>query len=409
MFIKLGALIFVLIGYSGAALSQDQTLSGLARVNVSDSQIADTETGVALQLSLSQGVPYRVFTLTDPARLVLDFKEVDWTGIDASDLDDSDKVSALRMGGLWPGWSRMVADLTGPYVIDAVALTIDDTNSRALLDVALEQATPEAFASAAGTPQVPGWGHSVIPDAPRHERRKRGEGPLTVVLDPGHGGIDPGAEDGDIQEKDLMLIFAKELKDSLLRDGDFEVFLTREDDTFVSLERRVAFAHQIGADVFLSLHADALNEGRARGATIYTLSESASDAASAALSERHNRAEILSGVDLKQSDDTVADVLIDLARLETQPRANQLARAINAGLSEWEIPLHSKPLRQAGFSVLKAPDIPSVLLELGFMSSKHDLENLQSPRWRDEMASAVRDSLKAWRIDDAATINLIRQ
>ena len=185
--------------------------------------------------------------------------------------------------------------------------------------------------------------------------------------------------------------------------------LTRNDDSFVSLERRVAVAHRARADLFLSLHADTLREGGARGATVYRLSESASDEASAKLAERHNRADMLAGVDLSGADDVVADVLMDLARLETDPRAERLAEALVLGIRQQDLPLNSRPRRAAGFSVLKSPDIPSVLLELGFLSSERDLTNLRDGAWRDRMARGIRNALQAWRIADAAAAELVRQ
>lgn len=395
--------------WSGIAGAQERDFSGLARLDPAASAIEDSGNGVRIALSLSQGVPYRVFTLADPARLVLDFREVDWQGVEAAALDRSGKVSAVRVGGFRPGWSRMVLDLSEPLSPVGVGLAVDAETGRAQLDMDLLPVSEEDFAAAAGAPALPGW------EAPgqglKAERRprQRGEAPLVVVLDPGHGGIDPGAEVAGIAEKDMMLTFARELKEVLLRADGFEVALTREDDSFVSLERRVALAHRMRADVFISLHADALSEGRAHGATVYTLSDSASDKASAALAERHNRADMLAGVDLSGKDDVVADVLMDLARLETQPRAERLAGAIRLGLKDYGLPLHSRPLRHAGFSVLKSSDIPSVLLELGFLSSPRDLKNLSDPAWRAKMAAALRDALAAWQIADAATADLVRQ
>jgi len=230
-----------------------------------------------------------------------------------------------------------------------------------------------------------------------------------VVLDPGHGGIDPGAEVESAIEKDLMLQFALELRELLLRAGGFEVVLTREADEFVSLERRVALAHRAEADVFISLHADAYSDARARGTSVYTLSDTASDAASAALAERHNRTDILAGVDLSGQDDILADVLIDLARIETAPRAERLADAIIDELTSRKLPLLTRPLRQAGFSVLKAPDVPSVLIEVGYLSSPRDLANLRDAVWRAGVAEALRDALSAWRQEDMARAGLVRQ
>ncbi len=233
--------------------------------------------------------------------------------------------------------------------------------------------------------------------------------PIIVVLDPGHGGIDPGAEKGGAQEKELMLRFAREIRDTLRRTGGFEVVLTRDDDVFVSLERRVSIAHESGADVFISLHADSLQQGHATGATVYTLSEDATDAASTILAERHDRADILAGIDLTGADDRVTDVLLDLARLEVQPRTQLLAATLVSSMKEASGLLNKKPLRQAGFSVLKAADIPSVLIEVGFLSSKKDLERLQDPNWRAVMAGGIRDGLLRWRNEDKVLRDLVRQ
>lgn len=386
-----------------------QQFSGLARLDVAGSRIADTEDGVEVTLALSQGVPYRVFTLAEPERLVLDFREVDWQGAPPEVLDDSNRIRGIRMGGFRPGWSRMVVDLDGPYLLKSADLRIFEDSSRAVLDILLRAGSADAFAAASGAPDLPGWGVPETHLSPLKRPRQRGENPLVLALDPGHGGIDPGAENGDAKEKDLMLLFARELKEVLVRAGDVEVLLTRDNDNFVSLERRVALAHHAGADVFISLHADALSEGRARGASVYTLSDTASDKASAALAERHDRADMLAGVDLVRQDDVVADVLMDLARMETQPRAERLADAMVLGLKEYGLPLHSRPRREAGFSVLKSPDIPSVLLELGFLSSERDLQNLQDSEWRARMAFGIRDALSAWRIADAAAADLVRQ
>lgn len=399
------ALAWILCAVAGAAAAQEE-FSGLARLDEAQSAITDTRSGVGIGLVLSQGVPFRLFTLEDPARLVLDFREIDWRGVDAAALDRSERVRGVRVGGFRPGWSRMVVDLAGPFLLDSADMTLEQGTGRARLSVALEPGTAEAFAAAAGAPATPGWdmGGDALPEAAR-----AGDGAFVIVLDPGHGGIDPGAEQDGAVEKDLMLQFALELKELLLRSGEMEVLVTRQDDRFVSLERRVAIAHQAGADLFLSLHADALSEGRAQGATVYTLADSASDAASAALAERHNREDILAGIDLSGQDDIVADVLMDLARQETQPRADRLAEELRQGIRQRRLKLNTRPMRQAGFSVLKSPDIPSVLLELGFLSSERDRANLQDRDWRAVMAASIRDAIIAWQRADAATADLVRQ
>jgi N-acetylmuramoyl-L-alanine amidase len=178
---------------------------------------------------------------------------------------------------------------------------------------------------------------------------------------------------------------------------------------FVSLDARVSIAHQVGADLFVSLHADALSEGGAHGATIYTLSEEASDTASAHLAARHNRADIIAGADLTGTDDEVARILLDLARQETEPRSRTLAKAFAESMAEAGGPMNSRPLRQAGFSVLKSADIPSVLVEVGFLSSKRDLENLRNPEWRSAMTAAMARAILDWRGYDSEQRKLVRR
>lgn len=385
-----------------------QPLSGLARLDEAASRVGGTRHAITIDLALSQGVPYRVFTLDAPRRLIVDFREVDWSGIHARGLIDTPHVGDLRVGGFRPGWSRMVADLEGPFALRLADMRVDATTGKARLRLRLERADEEVFAARSGLPETPGWDLAPAGKA-AHPAVPAPDAPLVVVLDPGHGGIDPGAEAGDLVEKDLMLSFARQLKEALLRAGEVEVVLTREADVFVPLERRVSIAHRARADLFISLHADILSEGGARGATIYTLSEAASDAASAALAERHNREDILAGIDLSDADDVVADVLMDLARMETQPRAELLARAIELGIREMGLPLNAHAIRSASFSVLKSPDIPSVLLELGFLSDGRDLANLADPDWRARMAVAIADAVGAWRQADAAKAGLVRQ
>ncbi|WP_281967747.1 N-acetylmuramoyl-L-alanine amidase [Roseovarius nanhaiticus] len=391
-----------------AAAAQQSDFGALARLDPEASAITERRGDISAVLALSQGVPFRIFSLDAPPRIVVDFREVDWAGTLGPELVQTDLVTSARVGGFRPGWSRMVLELAGPYALAQAGLTSDPNGAGAELHLLLEETTAEVFAAGAGVPEQPGWDLPEPADTGARPEAK-GDGDLVIVLDPGHGGIDPGAGEGETLEKDVMLAFARELKEALLRRGDTQVVMTREDDSFVSLERRVAIAHAAEADLFLSLHADSLGEGRARGATIYKLGKDASDAASAALAERHDRADMLAGLDLSGTDDVVADVLMDLARMETQPRADLLARALLIGLEEGALPVNSKPIRTASFSVLKSPDIPSLLLELGFLSNGRDLNNLTDPEWRGRMAQAIADGIGAWMIADAANADLVRQ
>ena len=391
-----------------ALSAQAQNFSALARIDSATSAITNAgNDNVLVALQLSQGVPFRVFTLSRPDRLVIDFREVDWTGLDSKTLLQSHKIVGVRFGGYRPGWSRLVAQMGQPMAVADVAMTIAPETEAANLSLLLRPASRAVYDAAAGALFDPRW--DLPPDTLDPPRRDKPSRRLVVMLDPGHGGIDPGAENRGIKEADLMLLLARELKDTLLRTGDYDVLLTREADVFVSLEDRVRLAHQRGADVFISLHADALAHGVAHGARIFTLSDAASDAASAALAERHDRLDILSGIDLNGADDVVTDVLLDLARLETAPRARALAQSVLAGIENATGDLYKLPLQQAAFSVLKAADIPSILVEAGFLSTDQDLDNLIDPLWRAGFIAGLRDGLAAWVISDRAEATLRRR
>lgn len=394
----LRAVLGAMLGWAVAVQALPaQELSALARLLPAQSAINDTAQGARITLALSQPVPWRVRLLADPPRLILDVREVDWSGITAIPRAGA-AVTGLRAGVFRPGWSRLVVDLAGPMTVAGAGL---QTGAETRLTVNLALATPERFAIEAARPEPPGWAPAPAPVLPEGVARAPG-GPVVVVLDPGHGGIDPGAERGGFTEAALMLTFARELKALLVRDGGFEVVLTRERDEFVPLEARISAAHAARADIFLSLHADALAEGEAVGATIYTLSDEASDAASAALAERHDRDDLLSGVDLSAQDDLVAGVLMDIARTGTAPRTLRLAGALQGAITAAGLKMHRRPHQMAAFSVLKAADIPSVLLELGFLSSERDLARLTDAAWRARMAAALVAGLKAWAREDAA-------
>lgn len=391
----LALVTWVLVGGLGT-VAQAQQLSALARLDPKVSHLADVPGGVDLVLGLSQPVPWRVRVLDAPPRLIMDFREVDWSGLEAMP-QKSALVSGMRAGVFRPGWSRLVLDLKHPMLVAEAGMVTKDATS---VHLVLAPATEAAFAAKAAEPEPQGW--ALPKPAPLLPVAKRGTGPLIVVLDPGHGGIDPGAERDGQSEAKLMMVFARELKEVLLRDGGFKVILTREDDTFVPLEQRISIAHMAGAQVFLALHADALAEGEAVGATVYTLSDEATDKASATLAERHNRDDLLAGVDLTHQDDVVATVLMDMARAETQPRTEKLADALVTAITAAKIRMHRHPHQEASFAVLKSADIPSILLEVGFLSSESDLEHLLDPDWRQTMARAIRDGLKAWAAADAA-------
>ncbi|WP_238364556.1 N-acetylmuramoyl-L-alanine amidase [Mesobacterium pallidum] len=394
---------------SAPLAAQQQDFSGLARVDPATSGVTDDGDGLRIELGLSQGVPWRLFTLSEPDRLVVDFREVDWSGTTPQGLDRSARIATLRTGAFRPGWSRMVADLAQPMVVAEAGMQVAADGSGARLTVVLAPTDRAGFDAAAGAPHDPRWDLPPALQTSSPRARPADGRPLVVVLDPGHGGIDPGAEAGGVVEAELMLQLARELREALRRAGGFEVVLTRDDDSFVSLERRVAIGHEARADIFVSLHADIVDQGVARGTTVYTLSQGASDKASAALAERHDRDDILAGLDLSGADDVVAGILMDLARQDTSPRSLALAKALLTSIEASTGHVNRRALRSAGFSVLKAADIPSVLVEAGFLSTEADRKRLTDPDWRAKFTAGVVAGLQAWALDDAAAAELRRR
>lgn len=416
----LAAAAFALLCVTGGGLAPSaaaQELSALARLDATESAIADTGSGIGFALSLSQPVAYRVTMRNDPPRLVIDFREVDFSSADPAAVNRSGHVRDLRWGRFRPGWSRLVAELDGPFrVAEAsqdtvparILVRLEPTDAAGLVAAVAERDDPPGVNW--DVPPAPDLPAPDLPaaDLPDPKRRQTGAASLVIVLDPGHGGIDPGAEAGTMKEADLVLTFARELTEALLRSGA-HVLLTRNEDVFVPLETRISVARAAGADLFLSLHADALAEGTAVGATVYTLADDASDAASERLAERHDRADLLAGVDLQGHDDEVAGVLMDLARQETQPRSERFAATLAAEIRAAGLKTHRHPVQSADFSVLKSADIPSVLLELGFLSSEADRVRLADPVWRSGMQGAIQKAIADWAAADAAEARLIRQ
>jgi N-acetylmuramoyl-L-alanine amidase len=218
-----------------------------------------------------------------------------------------------------------------------------------------------------------------------------------IVIDPGHGGLDNGTQSGTENEKTLVLGFGLALRDRIEKSGKYRVVMTRTDDTFIPLADRVKIARNQSAALFVSIHADALprHEGDAQGATIYTLSDRGSDAEAERLAEAENKADAIGGVNLTEEPTEVADILIDLAQRETRTFSNRFARIL---MSEMKTTarMHKNPLKSAAFKVLKAPDIPSVLVELGYVSNKTDMENLLSDNWRSRTAASMAQAIDAF-------------
>ncbi|QDL92963.1 N-acetylmuramoyl-L-alanine amidase [Paroceanicella profunda] len=354
---------------------------------------------------LTAPVAYRVFTLDDPRRVVVDFENGTWPeGTAPAALDDG-LVSGVRIGLFRPGTARMVVDLSAPAKVKTALFESDGFH------LTLEDSSAAAFAQQAGAPRESLWatrsqpGALALPHGPRI--RAPGE-PLVVMLDPGHGGIDPGAMRNGLMEKDIVLRAAKAIGAALEATGRYIPVLSREDDTFLPLDARVQEARRIRADVFISLHVNTVTVGQAQGVSVYSLSETASDKAAARIAALENRADILAGVDLEGEGSMVARVLVDMAQRETNARSRALAAALVQRFNANEGAIRSNPHREAGFRVLKAPDIPSVLIELGFLSDPEDRERMQAPDWGDGLAREIIAALDTWAEADRAARSLVR-
>ena len=228
---------------------------------------------------------------------------------------------------------------------------------------------------------------------------------LIVVIDPGHGGVDPGAQVNTIREADLMLSLAKVVAEEIERLDNTTVILTRTSDEFTSLDERLMLAVRVGADLFISLHADTVKKGKASGSTVYTLSQEASDQASARLASRHGGDELISGLDLTGTETAVTSALMGLLRSENTIRSNAFSEAILKNLENFSIKLNPTPLRKANFSVLKLPSVPSILIETGFMSTSSDLKNLQNRDWAEKFALAISLGVLEWVAEDQLLAN----
>ena len=390
------AFLGVLVATAGAAAyGSIPALAADSFPVATDARLGGDETQTRFVMDLDRKVDLHAFTLADPYRVVLDIPQVTFQLPPKAGEAGRGLIKAFRFGLVMPGGSRMVFDLTKPVRIDKAFVidAADGAPARLVLDLASTDRDSFLRKIAADEKVA----HAEMPATITPQANSADPRPL-VVLDPGHGGLDNGtkAAGGEL-EKDIVLDFAKRLRDRIEKSGKYRVLMTRADDTFVPLADRVRIARNAGAALFVSIHADWLSrkEGDAQGATVYTLSETATDPASARLAEEENRADVIAGVDLKSEPDDVAGILIDLAQRETKTFSVQFAHKLVGELKE-ATRLHKEPIKSAGFRVLRAPDIPSVLVELGYVSNKEDLQSLLSDTWRDHTADAMAAAINGY-------------
>lgn len=347
-------------------------------------------------IDLDRDVEFTYFLLPDPYRIIIDMPEIDWSAPPGKVTSGGGLISGLRYGLFKPGTFRVVLDVAEPSLVSKIFSLPASGDKPNRLVVDLTPANRDTFLTASRE-SMAAYSARSRNDTSSTEQSvdvavKSGRGgsdkPL-IAIDAGHGGVDPGAIGvGGIYEKNLTLAAARELADTLTASGRYRVLLTRDKDVFLKLRQRVEIARKNGADLFISLHADSIANPKHRGASVYTLSENASDKEAAALASKENKADVIAGIDLSDENSLVQSILIDLAQRETMNLSATLAADMVSELSR-SIELQRRTHRFAGFAVLKAPDIPSALFEMGYLSNATDAKLLQSPAHRKKIAVAV--------------------
>lgn len=332
-------------------------------------------------IGVAAAVPFRVFTLTEPPRIVVDLEGLGVSGFDPGKARLARGVTAVRAVPAPPGWARLVFELARPFALETAEMRAGE------LRLTLSRVGAEEFAARSGPPP----GVVVGGQGPGETGQ-----PLLIVIDPGHGGIDPGAFRDGVAEKDVVLAFSGELRAALAATGRFRVEMTRETDTFLPLADRATLARSLGARAFVSVHVNAIEDARARGGIVFTLSEGGSSSEARRRAAVENRADAAGGPFIPDAADPVGSALESVLRTEAQARSIELARALSDGLARVIGGGTQAPLQSANFQVLRVPDVPAALLELGFLSNAADRANLVSPEWRVRAARAIAAELVAW-------------
>lgn len=357
-------------------------------------------------VEFTEAVDYKLFTLSSPYRAVIDLPETKWDIPDT--IQDKGLVSGVRFGSFKPGQGRIVVDLRGPVNVHKHFLlppTVAIKNHRLVID--FEPATIATFrqmkpaVSQTQTASIPAPDFQPTPtpqpqfSAPTGEFTPKPRPRKTrkiIVIDPGHGGVDPGALGTRSREKDIVLAFSKELVRQLKATRRYDVYLTRSSDVYIPLRQRVQIARNRNADLFISIHADAIKKKNIRGLSVYTLSEKASDREAAALAKKENQSDIIAGVDFGDQLPEVTNILIDLAQRDTKNASVKFAESLISS-ARGKTLLLDRTHRFAGFRVLKAPDVPSVLVELGFITNRTDEKQLSSSKWRRRVATGMVEAI----------------
>jgi N-acetylmuramoyl-L-alanine amidase len=340
-------------------------------------------------------MPFKVYSLNYPNRIVLELHTAAYNSLKDFDIKSSPLLGEIKFKNLVNGWSTITIPIVNPAKVQNLAMKPHKVDaSKVELSFELFPIVQQEFDGIVEIFSNPIIDQPAVTIKNNFYDSKNNN--LIVVIDPGHGGLDPGAQVKTIREADLMLSLAQVVVEEIKRLDNTEVILTRTSDQFTSLDKRLMLAVQAGADLFISLHADTVEKGKAYGTTVYTLSKEASDQASARLAARHGGNELISGVDLTGADTAITSALMDLLRRENTVRSDAFSKSIIKNLENLSIKLNSKPSRKANFSVLKLPSVPSVLIETGFMSASSDLQNLQDRDWAEKFAVAISSGILEW-------------
>ncbi len=368
-----------------------------AKPDVSVIRVGEHPDKTRLVLELSEAPNYRVFLLPNPYRVVIDLPELNWSVPENRIPKGRGVIEALRFGLFSPGTSRVVLDLKQPVLVKSAFVLPPKEGKpyRLVVDVepvtvAAFNAAPEARLGATSSKPL----RTAQPAIPANVQPKAaGDRRPTVVIDPGHGGVDPGSTGlSGLLEKDLALDYAFELKRQLEASKRFRVVMTRDRDVFLALRDRIQIAHQAKGDLFVSLHANNHKSKKIKGFSVYTLSEKSSDKEAKSLAAKENKADIIAGFDLSEQTEVVRDILIDLAQRESKNQGKQFASDVVNEVGQ-VASLLGNPHRYAGFAVLKSPTIPSVLLEIGYLSNRAEEKRLRDKSYRKKLMSALARSI----------------
>ncbi len=360
-------------------------------------RIAGDDARTRLIIDFDRKPDFKVHYVANPYRVLIDLPETDF-GIKPDELDARGIFSDIRYGTMAEGRSRIV--LTASRPVGVVLAEVQEEQGAASYRLVIDTAivTGEVFQ---GQMEKQSWQQA---SAPAGEQPSvilpggKADGPFVIAVDAGHGGIDNGARGATTktEEKNVTLAFARELAEALNRLPGTRAILTRDKDEFLSLSQRVQLARSEGANLLISIHADTLKQKDIRGATVYTISDKASDSLAASLAERENLSDQIAGIAFVDEPAEVADILLDLTRRETQAFSINLAESV-VGKFKDEVLLINNPHRHAGFRVLTAPDVPSILLELGFLSNKEDEQLLVDPVWQKKVAGLIAKAVEEYR------------